>query len=243
MKKDYKKKGIRGRSSDEDVKNRRRIELKLREKHPNIPRDQFIHMLKGELDKNSIAMPASNTTLCNDFNELQLFFTKSRSKQRNNHKKIQESGMLLSNCISQITISSSDKELLLYKKANNNNSRHSLKSFKKKYEELNNTLKEKQNKLKEYKQIIEANKEKNIPSNQETIKEKAELRNHIFSLIHFYIILNDSGYEHYIAKLLSDECDKILFTCEHNRCAEIVCNLRYLNTVAEYIYYLIESIY
>lgn len=61
------------------------------------------------------------------------------------------------------------------------------------------------------------------------------------TLVRIYIVFNEDGYEEMTSDFFNQngKHEKVLFTCIHQFCTEIVSELRYLKTITEDIYYVI----
>ncbi len=61
------------------------------------------------------------------------------------------------------------------------------------------------------------------------------------TLVHIYIVFSEEGYEELTSEFFNQNgmLEKVLFTCIHQNCTEIVSELRYLKTMIEDVYYTI----
>ena len=63
------------------------------------------------------------------------------------------------------------------------------------------------------------------------------------SMVHLYIIFNQSGFEHYVSSFYKKNFNSVLYTSSHDCCSEIVFEYRYLRNILKQTYYILKSYY
>lgn len=239
-----------GSTSKDELNRRRTVGVNILVQYNfAIGRMQFRKLYRDTLKKKNIKVPKDSRLITRDIDKMQEMISSDYGKEviwldhsvkkPKNNSQFSELGHTLSTSIRYVYLIINNKEYVLYERKKIK--KHiSLNDFKKPI--IDYIQKNEQYKI----------DSKNTKKKTTTISEELSNQNNeadtattddynLNMLAKFLFIYDDDGLTNKVADYYNEEgSTRILYTTAHKYCTEVVTNMKYFNTVIEYVYYTVH---